>query len=83
MERSDWLNFKKTGQINLEWLYKYYLDNKSSNKEELTPISFNDCIQMFLGRGGQINKFIEYWDNEHEITTIIDTENHNTVINYV
>lgn len=82
MERKEWLNFKKTGQINLDWLYNYYLENRDSNSEELTPISFNNCIQMFLGRGGQMNKFIEYWDNKHEIVTVIDNENGGIILNY-
>jgi hypothetical protein len=76
MERSDWLNFKKTGELDPNWLYQYYLENKDKEKEELAPISFQQYFHNFMGRGGQINKFIEYWDKKHSIITIIDnTEN--------
>lgn len=83
MERKKWINFKKTGQIDPNWLYNYYLDNKKSDKDTLTPASFETCIQMFLGRGGQLNKFIEYWDNQHEVITVLNSNNENIVIDYV
>lgn len=71
MERTDWLNFRQTNNLSLEWLYEYYLQFIGESESPLSFPEFSNAIQQYL-QMGNINKFIEYYDNLHQITTLVD-----------
>jgi hypothetical protein len=71
MERIDWLKFRQTNGLNIEWLYEYYLQFMGESESPLPFPEFDIAMQRYI-QMGNINKFILHYDNLHQITTLVD-----------
>jgi len=77
--RQEYLQMRRTGQHNLDWFYRYYLENKQSDKDTLPFELFVQTFRMFY----QINapSIVEYLDYKFEVQKIQDQNNNIIYIN--
>ena len=66
----EWIQMRKNKSINIEWLYKWYLEHRLENAPApILPIQiFYKYVMLYL------SKIIEYLDQYFEIQFIQDDE---------
>lgn len=77
--RDQYIQMRKTGQYDLAWFYRYYLDNKDTTK--ITPPFeiFQQTFNMYFQMNGPA--ILEYMDKKMEVTKIEDNNNNLLYIN--
>lgn len=72
MDREKYIEMRKSGQYDLAWFYKYYLDNKDSEATTYPTDIFQQAFNMYFQmHGGAI---LELLDKKMSVTKIEDQQ---------
>ena len=79
MDREKYIEMRKSGQYDLAWFYKYYLDNKDSEATTYPTDIFQQAFNMYLQFNGK--DVLEYLDKVMQVTKIEDEQGNLLYIN--
>jgi hypothetical protein len=70
MGREKYIQMRKSGQYDLAWFYRYFLENKNNEKETPSFEVFQQAFNMYFQMSGR--DVLEYLDKKMEVIKIED-----------